>query len=81
MAEELTVYRTFGDGATVHGEIRAVLARGESMDDLGEMFLSHTGLSGDEHTQIGARHLDRNFDIPVQQGTRAYNAEPLLNSQ
>ena len=81
MTEQLAVYRPLGYRTAVYCEVRTVLARGESMDDLREMLFSYTRLSGHQHAQIRAGHLNRNFYPSVQQRTGADNAEPLFNCQ
>ena len=81
MSEEFGVDGALRDSAAVDGEIRSVFAGRESMDDLRKMLLTYTGFAGDEHTQIGARYLHRNLDIPIEQRTLANDAETLLDSQ
>ena len=53
---------------------------GESMDDFRKMLLSHTGLSGDEHTQIRACDLHGNLYVSIQQRTLTDDAETLFDS-
>ena len=50
MSEKLAVYRSLGDSAAVHGEIRTVFAGREGVYNLREMLFTHTGFSGDQYT-------------------------------
>ena len=79
VTEQLTVYRALGDSAAVHREIRTVFAGREGMDDFREMLFTHTRLTGDEHTQIGARNLHGNLYITVEQRAVSDDAETLFD--
>jgi hypothetical protein len=45
------------------------------------MLLTHTGLTGNQYTQIGTSYLHRNLYSPVQQRTLSDNAESLFYRQ
>ena len=80
MSEKLAVYRSLGDSAAVHGEIRTVFAGREGVYNLREMLFTHTGFSGDQHTQIRAGYLYGYFNVAVQQRTLPNNSKTLLDS-
>ena len=50
MAKQLAFNRTLRDSTAVHGKVRAMLARGEGMNDLRKMLFTHTRLTGDKYT-------------------------------
>ena len=79
MSEKFRIDGPFGYRAAVDGEIRTMLASREGMNDFREMLLAHTGLSGDEHAQIGTRYLHGDFNIPIQKRVLANDAEPLFD--
>ena len=79
MAEEFAIDGSFGDSTAVDGEIRTVLASRIGMDDLRKMLLTHTRLTGDEYTQIGAGHLDGYLDIAVELRVLADDSKSLFD--
>ena len=79
VSEELGVNGALRYGTAVDREIRSVLARRESMDNLREMLLPDARLAGDEDTEVRPCDLHCHFDISVEQRTVADNAETLLD--
>jgi len=62
MTEKLRIYRPFGNGTTVYGNVLPVLSPAVLVDYLREALLTHTTLSGNQHRQIGRSHLNGNID-------------------
>lgn len=81
MSEEFAVDGPFGDGTAVHGEIRTVFAGGVGVYDLREVLLADAALARDEDAEVGQRDLHRHLNVAIEQGTVAYNPEPLLDCQ
>ena len=79
VTEKLTVYRALRDGTAVHREIGPVFAGGIGVDNLREMLFTNTGFPGDEHAQIGARYLNGNLNVSIEQRTLADYTEPLFD--
>ena len=79
MSEEFGIDSSFGNSAAVDGEIGTVFASRKSMDDFREMLFTDTGLTGDEHREIGPRDLYGNLYIPVEKRTLANNTKALFD--
>ena len=78
MAEQFGIDRSFGNGATVDGNIAGMLARTVGMDDFREKLLARTALAGYEHRQVYGSHLNGPVDSRDQSRRVADNAEPHL---
>src|SRR5690606_24714551 len=57
VAEQLALEQVLRDGAAVDGDERPVLARRAAVDLAGDQLLAGAGLAGDEHRDVGGRHL------------------------
>ena len=57
MPEQLALEEILGNGAAVDGHERPVLARAAAVDLVRDQLLAGAGLAGDEHADVGARHL------------------------
>ena len=78
VTEQLTINRSLWDSTAVHGKIRTVFAGRISMYDLWKMLLTHTRFTRDQHTQIGARHLNGYLDISIEQRAGANDTKTLF---
>lgn len=79
VAEELRVDGPLGDGAAVDGNVFAVLAGREVVDDLGEELLSGAALAEDEDAEVDGGDAHGAVDGAQQQRRRADDAEPPLD--
>jgi hypothetical protein len=61
MPEQFGLDQRFGQGRAVHGDQRAVPARGEAMEALGDQFLARPALADHQHraVELGAARLAR----------------------
>ena len=66
MSEKFGINSAFGDRAAVDGKIWSVFAGGVCMNDFREMLFTHTGFSGDKHTEIGACYLHGNLNVSIE---------------
>ena len=62
MTEEFRINRTFGNGATVYGNVLSMLSPAVLVDYLREALLTHTTLSGNQHRQVGRGYLNGNIN-------------------
>ena len=59
MAEQLALQQVLGERAAVDADERAVAARAELVDRLGDQFLAGAGLAQEQHRGVGLGHLPR----------------------
>ena len=78
VTEQLTIDRSLRDGTAVHGKIRTVFAGRICMYDLRKMLLTHTRFTRDQHTQIGASHLNGYLDTSIEQRAGANDTKTLF---
>ena len=78
MSEQLGVDGAAGDGTAVYSDVDTEPAVALVMDYLGDEFLADAAFSGDEHREVGGRHLACHFDRPVQLRIVSYDAETLF---
>lgn len=78
MSEELAVYRSLGDGATVDGKVFLLASGGVVVDDAGYNLLTHTAFAHDEYRQVGWGYLQGDVECTVEPVAVADNIIPLL---
>ena len=78
MSEEFRIYGTFGYGATVYGNILAMLAYAIRVYNLGKELLTHTTLTGYQHSQVSLCHLHGRINGPEQNRVIANYSKLLL---
>ena len=79
MSEQLGVYGSFRNSATIHSYVLTMLTTAELMNDLRKVFLTYPTLTSNEHGQVSRCHLHSNIDGTVQSFGIADDSETKLD--